>query len=119
MSGLPRRAPGVIGPHALVVLRLAANGMTNAEIAELVGRSRETVKTHMSIVCRSLGARDRSNAVAVALRIGLLRLEDIRLPELLSASDAGRSDHGSPEKGPGRPSDGRTPSARPVASPEP
>ncbi|QQM45133.1 helix-turn-helix domain-containing protein [Streptomyces liliifuscus] len=62
------------------VLALAANGKTNAVISRRTGLSPVTVARHLSIVYRALGARDRANAVALALLLGELTREDIDQP---------------------------------------
>lgn len=71
------------------VLALAANGNSNREIARWLGRSPESVASLLSMVYRQLGARDRAQAVAVALRLRLLDLDDIVLPELAQRPAAG------------------------------
>ena len=54
------------------VLSLASNGLTSPEIAEQIGVSATTVRTHFdNIYCR-LGVSDRCAAVATALRHGLI-----------------------------------------------
>jgi DNA-binding CsgD family transcriptional regulator len=54
------------------VLSCAAEGMTNGEIADQLGITAETVKTHLSRVQDKLHARDRTHAVSRALRLGVL-----------------------------------------------
>lgn len=65
----------------LQVLLLAANGKTNRAIARALEISEESVKTHMRVILRKLRVNDRTQAVAVALRLGLLQLGDIEVPE--------------------------------------
>jgi two-component system nitrate/nitrite response regulator NarL len=56
----------------LEILRLAADGASNAEIAERLHLSGTTVKTHLAHVYEKLEVSDRAAAVARALRRGLL-----------------------------------------------
>lgn len=55
------------------VLRLMAEGLTNAEIAARLYLGVETVKTHVGGVLAKLGARDRIQAVIMAYESGFLR----------------------------------------------
>ena len=54
------------------VLRLIAEGMTNAEIAAQLIVSPETVKTHVARVLTKLNARDRTQAVIRAYQTGFI-----------------------------------------------
>lgn len=65
---------GVISPRQLEILRLVAQGMSNEEIAHQLDISRQTVKNHMTAAMRALGARRRGQAVAAAMRAGLLSM---------------------------------------------
>jgi DNA-binding NarL/FixJ family response regulator len=51
-----------------------AKGFTNAEIAERLGISRQTVPVHIRNIYRKLEASNRSEAVFEASRLGLIRL---------------------------------------------
>ncbi len=60
------------------VLRLAASGMTNAEIADCLYFSVRTVQVHMTHIFSKLNVGSRTEAVIASLRQGLITLEDIR-----------------------------------------
>lgn len=55
------------------VLRLAANGIGNKEIADQLFISENTVKAHMRHILEKLHVRNRAEAAAYALRKGLLK----------------------------------------------
>ncbi|MGS2592067.1 response regulator transcription factor [Streptomyces hebeiensis] len=70
-----------ITARELEVLRLAANGNSNQQIGRHLGVSTEAVNSRMRSAIRKLRVRDRTHAVAVALRIGLLGSDEVAVPE--------------------------------------
>lgn len=61
-----------ISEREKTVLRLAAAGLSNREIAEALGLSEGTVKNYMSDLMVKLDSRDRTQAVIRAIAAGLL-----------------------------------------------
>jgi len=62
-------------PRELAALRLLADGKANKEIATALDISERTVKTHLGHLFEKLGVTSRTEAVKVATRRGLVRLE--------------------------------------------
>jgi DNA-binding NarL/FixJ family response regulator len=58
----------------LDVLRRIASGNRNRDIAELLFISEETVKVHIKHIMDKLGAKDRTQAIAIAVRRGIIEL---------------------------------------------
>ncbi len=56
------------------VLKLVADGNRNRDIAERLFISEETVKVHIKHIMEKLGASDRTQAVAIGLRRGIIQL---------------------------------------------
>jgi LuxR family transcriptional regulator, transcriptional regulator of spore coat protein len=63
------------------VLLYAANGNTNQSIAHALGISTATVCRHLAETFARLGARDRTQAVAIALAVGELGVHQIHIPD--------------------------------------
>jgi DNA-binding NarL/FixJ family response regulator len=61
-------------PRELGSLRLMADGKSNKEIANELGISERTVKTHLGHLFEKLGVTSRTEAVKIATRRGLVRL---------------------------------------------
>ena len=62
-------------PRELATLRLMADGKANKEIANELGISDRTVKTHLGHLFEKLGVTSRTEAIKVATRRGLVRLD--------------------------------------------
>ena len=56
------------------VLRHVSGGNRNRDIAELLYISEETVKVHVKHIMDKLGAKDRTQAIAIAVRRGIIQL---------------------------------------------
>jgi DNA-binding NarL/FixJ family response regulator len=67
----PRAA---LTPRETEVLQLAADGLANKEIADRLGSSSATVKTHIEHILEKLTASDRTHAVTIGLRRGIIHL---------------------------------------------
>jgi DNA-binding CsgD family transcriptional regulator/tetratricopeptide (TPR) repeat protein len=61
-----------LSPRQMEVLALLANGLRNREIAERLVLSERTVEHHVAAILRGLGVRTRTEAVADAVRRGLV-----------------------------------------------
>jgi DNA-binding NarL/FixJ family response regulator len=73
----PRREPESIDAltaRETEVLQLLAEGLPNKEIARILAISEHTVKFHLSAVFGKLGAASRTEAVAIAIRRGLVMI---------------------------------------------
>jgi DNA-binding NarL/FixJ family response regulator len=64
-----------LSPREIEVLQHLALSSRNKLIAESLGLSEGTVKTHMKSILSKLEARDRTEAVMIALRRGIISLE--------------------------------------------
>ena len=67
------RSPGQpLSPREIEILQKIAYGATTKEVADQLGISFHTVKTHLERIFEKLGANDRAQAVAIAIRQGLV-----------------------------------------------
>jgi DNA-binding NarL/FixJ family response regulator len=58
------------------ILQLVAIGMNNREIADKLFISKNTVRNHVINLLNKLGTRDRTAAAAVAIKRGLVRVNE-------------------------------------------
>ena len=61
-------------PREVDVLRLVARGNANKAIGARLTLTEETVKSHIRSILAKLGANDRTHAVAIALKRGIIEL---------------------------------------------
>jgi DNA-binding NarL/FixJ family response regulator len=69
-----RDGHGTISPREVEVLQLIAQGKRNKEIGEILGITQETVQTHIKRLFVKLNVNDRTAAVTVALRRGIVHI---------------------------------------------
>ena len=63
-----------LSARELDVLQSVAAGNANKRVAADLGISEETVKAHMKSILAKLGARDRTHAVTIAIKRGIIEL---------------------------------------------
>lgn len=61
-------------PREIDVLRLVAGGNANKEVAAQLSLTEETVKSHIKNILAKLEASDRTHAVTIALKRGIIEL---------------------------------------------
>ena len=67
-----RKPEAPLSPREVEILQQVAYGSTTKEVADALGISFHTVKTHLERIFEKLGANDRAQAVAIAIRQGLV-----------------------------------------------
>lgn len=65
---------GALTPREIDVLRLVAGGNANKEIGAQLSLTEVTVKSHVKNILAKLGANDRTHAVTIALKRGIIDL---------------------------------------------
>ena len=73
-AGPDEPLPEPLTRRELDVLELMADGLPNKAIAQRLGISDQTVKFHVAVILAKLGAANRTEAVRVAVRRGLIAL---------------------------------------------
>lgn len=71
----PTREDRVVTKREEEVLQLIADGGSTSEVAEQMYISQKTVKNHLASIYQKLDARDRTQAVLQAVRMGIVSLE--------------------------------------------
>jgi len=70
-------------PREVQVLSLVARGFGNKEVGDVLGTAVGTVKMHVQSILSKLGAKDRTHAVTIALRRGIIHLHSPDLAETI------------------------------------
>lgn len=71
----PSREDRIVTKREEEVLQLIADGCSTSEVAEQMYISQKTVKNHLASIYQKLDARDRTQAVLQAVRMGIVSLE--------------------------------------------
>ena len=71
----PSREERVVTKREEEVLQLIADGCSTSEVADQMYISQKTVKNHLASIYQKLDARDRTQAVLRAVRMGIVSLE--------------------------------------------
>ena len=71
-----RRARDGLSPRELDVLKHLAAGLSNKEICTALDMAASTVKHHLERIFTKLDAKDRTQAVTIAVQRGILRIAD-------------------------------------------
>jgi DNA-binding NarL/FixJ family response regulator len=72
----PQRPPDMLSEREFDVLRLAARGLPNKEIARRMNLSIRTVHSHLANIFMKMHVGSRTEAVLLALRQGMIALQD-------------------------------------------
>lgn len=67
-------AAPLLGPREEEVLQHIADGLATSEVAEKMFISQKTVKNHLASIYEKLQARDRTQAVLMAVKMGIVKL---------------------------------------------
>ena len=70
-----QEAERVISDREVEVLQLIADGCSTPEVAAQLYISQKTVKNHLASIYQKLDARDRTQAVLAAVRMGIVHLD--------------------------------------------
>ena len=75
LAPVPAREDRVVTKREEEVLQLIADGCSTSEIADQMYISQKTVKNHLASIYQKLDARDRTQAILRAVRMGIVSLE--------------------------------------------
>jgi two-component system response regulator DegU len=75
LEDCPVQSSEILTARELEVLRLVAQGLTNAQVGDTLVISPRTVEKHLASIYQKLDSRDRTQAVLRAVRMGIIRLD--------------------------------------------
>lgn len=75
LATVPPREDRVVTKREEEVLQLIADGCSTSEVADQMYISQKTVKNHLASIYQKLDARDRTQAILRAVRMGIVSLE--------------------------------------------
>lgn len=75
LATVPTREDRVVTKREEEVLQLIADGCSTSEVADQMYISQKTVKNHLASIYQKLDARDRTQAILRAVRMGIVSLE--------------------------------------------
>ena len=61
-----------LSPRQIEILNFVAKGLSNKEIARMLGLSTDTVKEHVTRILERIGATSRTEAATIAVNLGLI-----------------------------------------------
>lgn len=70
----PSSTRGKISRREMDVLLQVKDGLRNPEIAERLGLSTKTIENHVRSILQKLGAKNRTEAVVIALRNSIIEI---------------------------------------------
>ena len=71
------QASGQLTPRETEILRLAARGMSNKDIADTLFLSLRTVKAHLTNIFNKMGCGSRTDAIIKGLKQGYITIDDV------------------------------------------
>ncbi|HEX6819667.1 MAG TPA: response regulator transcription factor [Ktedonobacterales bacterium] len=87
----PTASPAPLSEREMDVLREAARGLPNKDIAKRLNLSVRTIHTHLGNAFNKLGVGSRTEAVLLALRRGWISLDETELPPGMTTTSSSSS----------------------------
>lgn len=81
LAGADVRVPEELSAREREVLLLTARGMTGHKVAGTLSITERTVQAHLASVYNKLGAKNKTEAILIALKRGILFLDQLHIDE--------------------------------------